>query len=135
LFVGPIPEGYHVDHLCRNRGCVRPDHLEAIPRKENVSQWNLSKTHCKNGHEYSEANTYRYRGERQCKICRAGALARAYRKKRGVLTVGPWNGNKTHCKHGHEFSEANTYRYPDGERACRTCHNLQNADYRQRKAV
>lgn len=35
-FVGPIPEGFDLDHLCRNRKCVRPDHLEAVTRKENL---------------------------------------------------------------------------------------------------
>ena len=35
-FVGPIPDGHQIDHLCRNRRCVRPDHLEAVTRAENV---------------------------------------------------------------------------------------------------
>jgi len=35
LYVGPIPEGLHIDHLCRTRSCVRPDHLEPVPQAEN----------------------------------------------------------------------------------------------------
>ena len=73
MFVGPIPEGYHVDHLCRNRACVRPDHLQAIPGKENVSQWNLEKTHCRNGHLYDDQNTSRKTdGSRSARrVCRS----------------------------------------------------------------
>lgn len=36
LFVGPIPDGYELDHLCRNRGCVNPAHLEAVTHRVNV---------------------------------------------------------------------------------------------------
>src|SRR6266436_3987369 len=84
LFIGPIPEGHAVDHLCRNRLCVQPDHLQALDHYANWSQWNLSKTHCINGHPYDEQNTYRVRGERQCRICRRGAVRRYQaRRKEG----------------------------------------------------
>lgn len=81
LFIGPIPEGHAVDHLCRNRLCVRPDHLQALSHRENWSQWNLGKTHCRHGHPYNEENTYRHRGERQCRICLRDATRR-YQAKR-----------------------------------------------------
>lgn len=72
LLVGPIPEGLDLDHLCRNRGCVNPDHLEPVTRRENISRgfWG-ARTHCVHGHEYTEANTYRVpvSGHRQCRIC------------------------------------------------------------------
>jgi hypothetical protein len=85
LFVGPIQEGYHVDHLCRNRGCVRPDHLEAIPRKENVSQWNLSKTHCINGHPYDGENLrFKSPGERRCRTCHNQQERDRNARKRGL---------------------------------------------------
>lgn len=54
---GPVPSGLVLDHLCRNRMCVRPDHLEAVTNRENVlrgvgiSASNAKKTHCKRGHE------------------------------------------------------------------------------------
>lgn len=76
LFVGPIPEGLQIDHLCRNRKCVRPDHLEAVTQQVNMSRGesfsaiNGRKTHCKRGHEFSPENTYLTSfGSRQCKTC------------------------------------------------------------------
>lgn len=39
-FIGPIPEGYDVDHLCSVRNCVNPDHLEAVTRTENIQRGN-----------------------------------------------------------------------------------------------
>jgi hypothetical protein len=56
LFVGPIPEGMELDHLCRNRGCVNPDHLEPVDHRTNIlrgvspSAADARKTHCINGH-------------------------------------------------------------------------------------
>ncbi len=85
LFIGPIPEGHAVDHLCRNRACVRPDHLQALDHYTNWSQWNLEKTHCINGHPYDGDNLrVKPSGERRCRICHnANALRGYYRRKEG----------------------------------------------------
>jgi len=79
LLVGPIPEGLTLDHLCRVRHCVNPDHLEPVTRLENwrrgtgpsaASRRQRSKTRCKHGHEFSEENTYvTAAGARQCRTC------------------------------------------------------------------
>jgi hypothetical protein len=74
-FVGPIPEGLHIDHLCRDRSCINPDHLEAVTPQENLRRGDhvhRNKTHCKHGHELTEDNVYRQPGKnhRYCRSCR-----------------------------------------------------------------
>ncbi len=73
LLVGPIPNGLQLDHLCRNRGCVRPDHLEPVTQAENLrrgERWQQRKTHCPQGHEYDEANTYVTPSRPTARYCR-----------------------------------------------------------------
>jgi len=71
LLVGPIPEGLHLDHLCRNRACCNPEHLEPVTNAENIRRAAAAKTHCKNGHPYTAENVYvRPTGSRYCTPCR-----------------------------------------------------------------
>ena len=65
-----VPDDMTVDHLCANKGCVRPDHLEVVSRGENVRRWARTITECPKGHPYDEANTRVYRGKRTCLACR-----------------------------------------------------------------
>lgn len=69
---GEIPKGLEIDHLCRNRRCVNPTHMEAVTRKINLLRGNtfqainVAKTHCPKGHAYDYVDTY---GKRRCRKC------------------------------------------------------------------
>ncbi len=88
LMNGPLPAGVEIDHLCRNPRCVNPLHLEPVTRQENIRRSDnfagrhARQTHCKRGHEFTEANTYvSARGERVCRKCRAD---REYARRHGL---------------------------------------------------
>lgn len=78
---GPIPPGLHMDHLCRNRACANPDHLEPVTCRTNclrgvsIAAANAKKTHCPNGHPFADSNLLTYthprtgRTTRRCAAC------------------------------------------------------------------
>lgn len=81
---GPVPDGLVLDHLCREKACVNPMHLEAVSMAENTRRGladNASKTECLRGHRYDQQNTYFDKsGSRACRACR-NARARERRAK------------------------------------------------------
>lgn len=119
---GPVPAGLVLDHLCRNRWCCNPAHLEPVTNAENILRGespparNAKKLRCPEGHEYVTASD----GTRQCPTCRQAR--RSDTKRKGIGRAA----DRTHCPKGHPYDEENTYlaRRPDGsvkQRMCRTC--------------
>lgn len=98
LFVGEIPEGLEIDHLCRNRKCVNPKHLEPVTTQENIMRGNglavlnSRKTCCVNGHPFTPENIIRTKWRngngRACRECnRIGGRKSRLKKK---LEVSTW---------------------------------------------
>lgn len=95
LAKGPIPDGLEIDHLCRVPACMNPDHLEPVTRKVNTDRGMCAEVHrarkaaikvCKNGHPYTDQNTYiDKRGRRSCKECKANACKQYQERKKNGL--------------------------------------------------
>lgn len=134
-----IPKGFHVDHLCRNTRCVRPEHLEAVPPVVNIrrgaSGYGGVRTECRHGHDITDpANVYTQPdGGRRCRVCSRAITARqtAERRERGDRR----KLHKTECVRGHAFDEGNTRVNAKGHQKCRACARENEKKYREaRKA-
>lgn len=89
-FKGYINTGMTIDHLCKVKCCINPDHLDCVTNKENNSRGNsrsalnLRKTHCPQGHPLSGDNLYLYRGKRGCFTCRRKQASQSNLKARNA---------------------------------------------------
>lgn len=92
-YKGEIPAGLQIDHVCRNRDCVNPDHLEAVSSAENTRRGDAltrrletfaARTHCPHGHEWTASNTRIIRGARHCNACTADRTATRYWVRKGL---------------------------------------------------
>ena len=135
--VGEVPVGLELDHLCRNRACVNPAHLEPVThrvnclRGEGLSARRAKMTHCHRGHEFTLENTYISKdNERRCRRCVRERLARIRRSLGKPLA----RGVRTECVHGHPFDETNT-RLRNNRRRCKACDRIRAKAARKREQV
>lgn len=148
LAYGPIPDGLFVDHICRNRACVNPEHMEVVTHRTNTLRGlspaakNARKRFCSQGHPFTAENTYTYRSPKTGKIARQCLTCRKQH-------ADEWNAKVaaervlaepvSTCKHGHPFNEANTYYYTDGDgrnkRACKLCKIIRAREKYRRNTV
>lgn len=101
MLVGPIPEGMQVDHLCHNKACANPQHLEVVTPRVNtqrahgdglIKQYrngNSDKTHCKRGHPLSGDNLRQLKNGRACRKCANDHAKNYQRRKREVAPQNP----------------------------------------------
>lgn len=89
LEYGKIPNSLVIDHLCKNKKCVNPKHLEAVSQKENVNRGlagkinnaQASKRVCPSGHKYNRINKHWHR---LCRKCRSDQTIKSRKLKSGL---------------------------------------------------
>ncbi len=124
LYVGEIENGKVIDHLCRNRKCANPNHLEAVTIGENVLRGetlaakNKNKTHCNYGHEFTKENTRVTRQGRACSECKR--IRDRKRWKEGKIV----NKKVETCPSGHKYVEGSYKLDKIGRRRCLLCQNM-----------
>lgn len=137
LLVAPIPEELQIDHLCRNKPCCNPTHLEPVTPLTNAQRRpDVDKSHCINGHEMTAANTIikpRTSGSgkiRNCRTCAAESQRRARAKNPGATPRQPLTGPDDQ-RHG-TLNGYSNYKCRCTE--CQRAYREYMAEYRRKRA-
>jgi HNH endonuclease len=142
ILIGPVPGGLELDHRCRVRCCVNPDHLEPVTHRVNVMRGagmaarNAAAINCPVGHPYDDGSRTARNGWRVCKICetlRARARSDARKEARRILRIAVGDV----CRRGHPFTPDTTIINVRGgisSRECRVCKYARTRFYRSRSA-
>lgn len=139
--VGPLDPDEDIDHVCRVKACVNPSHLLPGSTLANVTAGNAgennrAKTHCSNGHRFTEENTRLYgpNGDwRECRECTRERIKALMRAKRGTPEDYIPGQDRTHCAQGHEFTPENTRHPKRGGRECIECSRTAAREYMRKK--
>jgi hypothetical protein len=126
ILKGPIPFGLELDHLCRNRLCVNPEHLETVTHKENVRRGLAGpKNICRRGHQKVPG--------KHCRIC--NTINAQQKRAKNIQSGLTCDGKRrrilaTHCQFGHELAVRITQRQGQGKTYCRECNKNRMRYYR-----
>jgi hypothetical protein len=145
MLIGPIPDGLEIDHLCRNRPCCNPWHMEPVTQRVNLLRGEspaarqARQTHCIHGHLLSGDNLWiDGRGRRHCQDCRYRRSRENYYRRTGNRpvpeSVGDYGKVATHCKRGHPWDAKTTRLTKAGTRLCRACQRDHQKAYRARQS-
>lgn len=130
---GKIPDGLDIDHLCRNRACANPDHLEPVTRRENLLRGaQCEKSNCPNGHPRTEENlspSELRKGRRRCQVCKR-LRDEAIRRREGRPIA---EALRTHCPKRHPYSGDNLILRKRGSRECRACNRERDSARRKER--
>lgn len=129
-FVGEIPAGLTLDHLCRNPPCINPAHLEPVTNAENIRRSAVLRTHCVRGHLLAGDNLYPSSVRRGRRVCRPCNQERSRLQRQAEGRVRPPTG--VVCRRGHVLAEVGTY---GKNRVCAVCDAARTAAYRARRAA
>ena len=118
LYVGPIPEGLEIDHLCRVKHCVRPDHLEAVTASENIRRMAAHRVPyqalmeaCRKGHPYDDENTIVTETGRQCRTCKRDSARASYERNRELTIERARQWRLANLERARELSREGQRRY------------------------